>query len=146
VLDPRRRAHALGHRHERVAHEHARRIGVVQDVGDLVRGEPVIHGHADRAQRAQRGERDDVFERVVRVHDRVLAGTDTQSVQRVGEAVPCMEKFFPRQRARAVDERGAIGVLRGVNRHDVHGGGESTPGWPGLCTTNLRWPRAAATS
>src|SRR5207249_3345880 len=55
ALDARGAAHALGHRQERVADEHRRRVGVVEDVGDLLGGEAVVHRHPDGPERAEGG-------------------------------------------------------------------------------------------
>ena len=123
MRDARGLAHAFRHRQERVADEHRGRVGVVEDVGHLLRGEAVVHRDADGAERAQGGPRDEVLERVVGVHDGVLAGADAEGAERVGETVPRTEKLLPRQRSLALHEGGPVRVLRGVRGDDGIGTG-----------------------
>src|SRR5262249_44198069 len=104
-----------------VVDEDGRRVGVVEDVGDFVRGEPMVHRHADGAERAEGRDADEVLQRVVGVHDRVLTDADAERRQRVGEAIPRSEKLFPCERARALDEGRPVRVLCGVRGDDVHG-------------------------
>src|SRR6267378_7403790 len=130
VLDARGAAHALGHRQERVPHERRRRVGVVEDVGDLLDREAVIHRHPDRAERAQGGADHEVLQGVVRVDDRVLARAESQARQRVGQPVPRTEKLFPGQRPLVLDEGRPVRLPRGVGGDQVHGGESLPPAGP----------------
>jgi hypothetical protein len=135
VAHPRRaRPHGVRDREERIAHEHHRGVGIVQDVGDLVGDEPVIHRHRDRAGGAHGGAGEQVLERVRRVHDRVLARAQAELHQRVGEAVAALEVLAPGDRAVALDDGGRVGLGGGVGRDDVH--------WPALCSKTVPegWP------
>ncbi len=121
VPQPRRAgADPLQHRDEGVAGKHRDRVGVVQDVGDLLGGEAVIHGHRDEAERAGGGGGQQHLERVVRVEHHVLAGHEAEIAQGVGQAVARLVVLVPGEPVVAVDHRHLVGLGLGVPGHDVH--------------------------
>ncbi len=112
--------HGFRHREEMVAHEDGHGIGVVEDVRDLLGHEPVIHGRGNGAHGARGRARQYVLERVLRVDDDVLAGRDAEIHQPMGQAIAPLDVLGPAPHALALDERGLVGMIAGMEGQDVH--------------------------
>ena len=113
--------HRLRHGHEGVAHEHGRRLRVVEDVRHLVGREAMVHGNGDGTRRPHCRRGDQHLEAIVRVDDDVLPGRDPEPDERVAEAVPRVAKLDPGQPPIPLDERGPIGLPLRMRRNGVHG-------------------------
>ncbi len=113
-------AHGVRHGHEGVAHECRRGLRVLEDVGDLVGGEAVVHRDGNGARRPDRGRGDEHLEAVVRVEDDVLPGRDPEPDERMREAVARVPELGPGEPAVAFDQGGPLGVPLRMRRDNVH--------------------------
>ena len=122
VADPSRSgAQILGHRHEGVAHERRHRVGVVQDVGRFLGGEPMVHrdGHGPEGARGRHGQ--EILQRVLRVDHDVLALAQPPVAQGVGQPVAAIPQLRPGHHLVAGDDGRAIGLLSGPVGDEVDG-------------------------
>ncbi len=113
-------AHALQHRDEGIAGEHRDRVGVVEDVGDLLGGQPVIHGHRDEAEGARGGRGQQHLERVVGVEHHVLAGHEPEVAERMSQTIARRVVLTPGEALVPVDHRRLVGLRVRVPGHDIH--------------------------
>jgi hypothetical protein len=113
--------HRLYYGQERVARKHEDRVGVVEDVGNLVRSQPVVHRHGDGAYRAHGRACEQHVGRVWRVYDSMVARLEPEADESVGEPIPSLEEGVPAQDRVTVNDGRMVGLTRGVGGEEIHG-------------------------
>ena len=113
-------AHGVRHGHEGIAHECRRSLRILEDVGDLVGGEAMVHGDGNGARRPDRGRGDEHIEAVVRVQDDVLPARDPEPDERMREAVARVPELGPGEPAVPFDQGRPLGMPVRMRRDDVH--------------------------
>ena len=91
---------------------HDRRARVLDDVGELVRAQPVVDRHEDRADLRHGVKRLELRVRVRRDVGDAIARLDAERLQRGGPPVAAIEELRVGKPQVAVDDRFAIGVQR----------------------------------
>ena len=112
-------ADLVRHRHEGSADECRHGVGVLQDVAHLFGHQPMVHRNRHGIGRAGGGRGQEVFERVRRVDDHVLAAADAPLDERAGEAISTLQQLSPGQPTIALDLRDRVGLRLRVNRDVV---------------------------
>ena len=93
---------------------------MVEDIRDLFRHQPVVHGRGDEPGRSGAGAGQVVLERVPGVDDRVRPRLEAKIDQRVAQPVPTLDEFGPGPRPLTLDERGSVRVACGMSGEDIH--------------------------
>src|SRR5216683_5845729 len=108
------------HGEEAIAHQHRHRVRVVEDVGDLLRDEPVVHGRGDEAGAPRRRAGEIVLERVLGVDDDVAAGREPEREEAVSQPVTPTNELGPAPDPLTFEKGGLVWVPGRVRGEDVH--------------------------